>query len=147
MGRTLGIFVVVTNCTPQQGYDDMAKIFKGLSISGLWGCFDEFNRIKLEVLSVVATQVQYIKQAKQEGVSEMVFPDKDLSLISFNPVVGYFITMNPGYAGRQELPENLKVQFRGICMMVPDRREIMKTFLATSGYKSNEDLATKFNIV
>jgi len=125
----------------------MAKIFKGLSISGLWGCFDEFNRIKLEVLSVVATQVQYIKQAKQEGVSEMVFPDKDLSLISFNPVVGYFITMNPGYAGRQELPENLKVQFRGICMMVPDRREIMKTFLATSGYKSNEDLATKFNIV
>lgn len=88
MGRTLGIFVVVTNCTPQQGYDDMAKIFKGLSISGLWGCFDEFNRIKLEVLSVVATQVQYIKQAKQEGVSEMIFPDKDLSCISFNPVVG-----------------------------------------------------------
>jgi dynein heavy chain len=66
----------------------MAKIFKGLSISGLWGCFDEFNRIKLEVLSVVATQVQYIKQSKMRGEKEMTFPDKDMSIIKFNPVVG-----------------------------------------------------------
>jgi len=125
----------------------MAKIFKGLSISGIWGCFDEFNRIKLEVLSVVATQVQVIKQSKQAALEEIVFPDKENSQIKFNPVVGYFNTMNPGYAGRQELPENLKVQFRGVCMMVPDRKEIMKTFLATSGYTTNEDLAIKFNIV
>ena len=146
LGRSLGIFVVVTNCTDQQSYKDCAKIFKGLCMAGLWGCFDEFNRIRLPVLSVVAQQVLSILNAKKSGVTSFQFPG-DPQNVDLIPCCGFFITMNPGYAGRQELPENLKTLFRGVAMMVPDFQMIIKVKLCSVGYDQFDMLAQKFFVL
>lgn len=87
----------------------VGNIYKGLAQSGAWGCFDEFNRIAVEVLSVVAVQVKCIQDAIRDKKSVFNFLGENIKL---KQTVGIFITMNPGYAGRTELPENLKALFR-----------------------------------
>ena len=146
LGRTLGIFVVVTNCSDEHKFRDMAKIFKGVCQSGLWGCFDEFNRISLATLSVVAAQVESITQAKKQKLKMFMFPNEEKPIRLIH-ACAYFITMNPGYAGRQELPENLKVLFRGVTMMLPNRQVIMMVKLASVGYSTYAPLSKKFNIL
>lgn len=143
LGNTLGIFVVVTNCTDQMKYTDCAKIFKGLCQGGLWGCFDEFNRITLPVLSVVAQQVLAIQNAKKQGITLFQFPG-DPQNVTLQPACAFFITMNPGYAGRQELPENLKALFRGVAMMTPDFQIIKKVKMCSVGYTDFGILSAKF---
>ena len=142
LARTYGKLCIVTNCSDQLDYKAMGKIIKGLSQANAWGCFDEFNRIDLPVLSVVAQQVQSVLNGLKAHKTEFVFPDKDI--VGLKPGVGFFITMNPGYAGRQELPENLKILFRGVTMMVPDRQAIMKVKLGGQGYKEDDLLSQKF---
>merc|ERR1712100_819148 len=63
LARALALCCYVFNCSDQMNYQTMADIFRGLAQTGTWGCFDEFNRISIEVLSVVATQVKAVLDA------------------------------------------------------------------------------------
>ncbi|XP_070081975.1 dynein axonemal heavy chain 17 isoform X1 [Equus caballus] len=141
LGRALGTMVYVFNCSEQMDYKSCGNIYKGLAQTGAWGCFDEFNRISVEVLSVIAVQVKCVQDAIRAKKKTFNFLGETISLI---PTVGIFITMNPGYAGRTELPENLKALFRPCAMVVPDFELICEIMLVAEGFLEARLLARKF---
>ncbi|MGH0155728.1 UNVERIFIED_CONTAM: hypothetical protein FKN15_029966 [Acipenser sinensis] len=96
LGKALGMYVIVVNCSEGLDFKSMGRMYSGLAQTGAWGCFDEFNRINIEVL-------------------------------------GHFYK---GYAGRTELPDNLKSMFRPISMVVPDSTLIAEIILFGEGFNN-----------
>eukprot|EP00917_Polyrhabdina_sp_WS-2016_P007442 GHVP01016658.1.p1 GENE.GHVP01016658.1~~GHVP01016658.1.p1 ORF type:complete len:4656 (-),score=837.71 GHVP01016658.1:4666-18633(-) len=139
-GQSLGRFVLVFCCDESFDYKAMCRIFIGLCQVGAWGCFDEFNRLEENILSAVSEQILTIQKALQENFAEISLDGHPVQL---HENVGIFVTMNPGYAGRSNLPDNLKQLFREIAMIVPDKVNITEVLLLGQGFKTAHMLASK----
>lgn len=140
LGKNLAKYVVVFNCSDSMDYKSVGRMFSGLVQTGGWGCFDEFNRIQIEVLSVIAQQVMSIMNAIAARKRRFNFMGIE---VRCRWSCGIFITMNPGYAGRTELPDNLSALFRPVSMMVPDLALIAEVMLAAEGFRDAKPLAKK----
>jgi len=121
----------------------MGRLFSGLCQQGCWTCLDEFNRIEVEVLSVIAQQLLQVRTALLLGKTEFVFEDGDE--IPLKSEFGCHVTMNPGYAGRTELPDNLKVLFRPVAMMIPNYAMIAEIMLFAEGFGNARVLSKKMH--
>ncbi|ODQ54001.1 hypothetical protein SAICODRAFT_70683 [Saitoella complicata NRRL Y-17804] len=144
LGTQLGRFVLVFNCDDTFDFQAMGRIFLGLCQVGAWGCFDEFNRLEERILSAVSQQIQSI-QLGLKALEETSQTTIELigKTCKIHEDTGIFITMNPGYAGRSNLPDNLKKLFRSIAMTKPDKELIAQVMLYSQGFAEAKQLATQ----
>ncbi|KAL4125505.1 hypothetical protein PRIC2_009088 [Phytophthora ramorum] len=113
LGKNLAKYVIVFNCSDGLDYKSVG---------------------------LVAQQVLTIMQALTARQTQVMFLGT-LMRVNFN--MGIFITMNPGYAGRTELPDNLKALMRPCAMMVPDLALIAEVMLQAEGFRDAKVLAKK----
>ncbi|KAJ3372368.1 hypothetical protein HDU91_003796, partial [Kappamyces sp. JEL0680] len=139
LASQLGRQCLVFCCDEGFDFQSMGRIFVGLCQVGAWGCFDEFNRLEENILSAVSQQIQAIQGGLKTGAAiELVGKS-----VTVNESTGIFITMNPGYAGRSDLPDNLTTLFRAVAMTAPDRKLIAQVMLFSQGFRHAESLASK----
>lgn len=143
LGNAMGRQVLVFNCDEGIDFKSMGRIFTGLVKCGAWGCFDEFNRLKVDQLSAVSQMIQVIQEAIKNGEPRCHLMGKEINVDSN---AGIFVTLNPAgkrYGGRSKLPDNLKQLFRSVAMSVPDNELITRTILFSEGFENAVDLARK----
>ena len=121
-------------------FSAMGRLFCGLCQVGAWGCFDEFNRLEERILSAVSQQILTIQRGLLERENSIELLGRSIKL---HENVGIFVTMNPGYAGRSNLPDNLKTLFRSVAMVIPDRKLIAQVMLYSQGIVTAEQLSGK----
>ncbi|KAI7931816.1 dynein heavy chain [Pyricularia oryzae] len=142
LGVQLGRFTLVFCCDDTFDFQAMGRIFLGICQVGAWGCFDEFNRLEERILSAVSQQIQNIqlglKQGAEDEKAQIELVGRQLHV---NANTGIFITMNPGYAGRSNLPDNLKKLFRSVAMSKPDKELITEVMLYSQGFNQAKQIS------
>eukprot|EP00971_Amphidinium_carterae_P019633 386798-Amphidinium_carterae.1 len=110
--------------------------FKGLAFPGIACCFDEFDHISIEGFSVIAQQLLVLlgKKADMKSYNDTAILEFEGTLTIMMPTFYVFITMNLGYAGRAELPDNLAALFRPVAMMFPDHALIGQIMFYAYGF-------------
>lgn len=148
LGNSIGRGVLVFNCDEALGIRALAGVLAGISGSGLWACFDEFNRMSPVQLSGAAQLLQALQSAVRRGTTEtQASKDGKNSAFSngvellgswakLHPHSAVFVTLNPAgknYRGRSPLPESLKSLFKVVVMNRPCVSKIAEILFIVEG--------------
>lgn len=136
LGSSLGRMVIVFCCDESFDYRSMARLMAGICRIGCWGCFDEFNRLDERLLSSVSALIEEIGTGRRGQTITL-----DGKPVDVHKDTGLFVTLNPNYAGRQELPENLKRLFRAFSMQRPDLVCIAEMLMQAHGFSHAHELS------
>lgn len=118
-------------------------MLKGVGIVGLWICFEEMNRLKATVLSVLSEQLSLLLKFRRFG-HRMEF-DFYQDIINLNPKFHVCATYNPTYIARSHIPAQMKALFRSITMIHVDQMIICKSLLYSNGFLFADSLANKLS--
>ncbi|EAY21562.1 Dynein heavy chain family protein [Trichomonas vaginalis G3] len=144
LAKALGRPCIVYNCSEEVGPEIMSQFLAGISGSGAWACFDEFNRINIEVLSIIGQQIKTIQNAMAAVDDTFLLDTREITI---NRNLGITITLNPGYAGRSQLPDNIKLLFRTIVMIEPDYQHISEIILLSGGFDAANKISKEVTAV
>ena len=143
LGRLLGRNVIVFNCDESFDSVSVGRILAGVSRVGFWVCFDEFNRLSASSLSATSQQLSVLQNAVKTGLRTVPnFYGGDVP-IAIGEGIGIFVTTNPTYSGRREIPSNLKSLFRPCAMSKPDYLVIAEVLLMSYSFRSSHALGAK----
>ncbi|ODM96402.1 Dynein heavy chain, cytoplasmic [Orchesella cincta] len=149
LGHQLGRFVLVFNCDETFDFQAMGRIFVGLCQVGAWVVLMSLivskNECCLPYLSKSKRFKKLSNLRKKEKKKEVSGLQVELvgKNVKVSVEMAIFVTMNPGYAGRSNLPDNLKQLFRSLAMTTPDRQLIAEVMLFSQGFRTAETLAAK----
>ncbi|CEP21047.1 unnamed protein product [Cyberlindnera jadinii] len=138
LGHNLGKMVFVFNCDESFDFQAISRLLSGICQIGGFGCFDEFNRLEKNILSAVSSQLQNIELSIKGGSKTVNLLNKETTLAEGT---GIFVTMNPEYSGRTELPDNLKKLFRQFSVQRPDSEIISSVLLRARGFVDADKVA------
>jgi dynein heavy chain len=144
LARSAAKVFSVINCSEQFDSAAMCRVLLGTCTQGGWTCFDEINRVRIDVLSVFAQQVITVLSGSRDGSKTIRLDGQQISLL---PQVGLFSTMIPDQSNPDAIPDSLSVLFRPVAMTLPDVTSIAEVTLYSFGFTEAKVLGRKIVMV